>query len=170
MPISPYVAAMRARIGSDLLMLPSVAGVVRNDAGQVLFARRSDTGQWSVPGGVVDPGEQPAEAVVREVFEETGVHIAVDAVAGVACHPVRYPNGDRCDYLSVWFRCRALGGVAAVNDDESLEVGWFAPDALPPQLNDWVRLRVETALRDAPDAWFAPVGERHPALQQPDAL
>jgi 8-oxo-dGTP diphosphatase len=110
MPASPYIARLRAHIGHDLLLLPGVSAVVRNDAGQVLLARRSDNGRRSLPAGVVDPGEQPADAVLREILEETGIHAVIERVGGVATHPVVYPNGDRCEYLNVWFRCRAVGG------------------------------------------------------------
>nr|WP_296063991.1 NUDIX domain-containing protein [uncultured Actinoplanes sp.] len=169
MPISPYIARLRSHIGHDLLLLPSVSAVVRNAAGEILLARRSDNGRWSLPAGILDPGEQPADAVLREVLEETGVVAQIERVGGLASHPVVYPNGDTCEYLDVWFRCRAAGGEARVNDDESTEVGWFAPDRLP-DLDDWARLRIATALTDDDTAWYAPPGTRHPALHQPDAL
>jgi 8-oxo-dGTP diphosphatase len=169
MAVSPYIARMRAHIGSDLLLLPGVSAVVRNGTGQVLLARRSDTGRWSLPAGVVDPGEQPADAVVREVFEETGVHARIECIGGVATHPVVYPNGDVCEYLNVWFRCAAVGGEPRVNDDESTEVGWFDPAALP-ELDAWAVLRIDTTVRPEDPAWYAPAGQRHPALTQPDAI
>ncbi len=53
--------------------------------------------------------------------------------------------------------------AARVADDESLEVGWFAQDVLPP-LNDYERLRIETTMRGSETAWFAPAGERLAAL------
>ena len=164
MPISPYLRELRRRVGHDLLLLPGVSAVVRNEAGEVLLGRRSDNGRWSLLAGVVDPGEQPADAIVREVREESGVDVRVDSVAGLALHPVTYPNGDRCHYLNVWFRCTAIGGEARVNDDESLEMRWFARDALP-EIDDMVRLRIDTALNDEPAAWFAPPGAEHPALR-----
>ena len=128
MPVSPYVARMRKHIGTDLLLLPGVSAVVRDEAGRVLLARRGDNGRWSLPAGVIDPGEQPADAVLREVFEETGVRVEIERVGGVATHPVVYPNGDACEYFNVWFRCRPVGGAPTADGDESLEVGWFAPD------------------------------------------
>ncbi|MEV0155779.1 NUDIX domain-containing protein [Micromonospora sp. NPDC050686] len=169
MPVSPYVATLRAHVGHDLLLLPGVSGVVRDAAGRVLLVRRGDNGRWSVPAGTIDPGEQPADALLREVFEETGVRVEIERVGGVATHPVVYPNGDVCEYLNVWFRCRPVGGSPTADGDESLEVGWFAPDALP-DLDDWSRLRLDTtAAEDAP-TWHAAPGEKHPALRQPDAL
>jgi len=159
---------MRAQIGHELLLLPGVSAIVRDDTGRILLARRSDNGRWSLPAGVIDPGEQPADAVLREVFEETGVRAEIEGVAGLATHPVIYPNGDACEYLNVWFRCRALSGRAHAADDESTEVAWFDPDRLP-ELDDWSTHRIETALND--DAtWYASPGEKHPALTQPDAL
>ena len=169
MAISPYIARMRAHIGTDLLLLPGVSAVVRDDAGRVLLARRGDNGRWSLPAGVIDPGEQPADAVLREVLEETGVHVEIEQVGGVATHPVVYPNGDACEYLNVWFRCRPIGGAPRADGDESTEVGWFAPDDLPA-LDDWSRLRIDTTVAEDDSTWYARPGERHPALGQPDAL
>jgi 8-oxo-dGTP diphosphatase len=168
-PIPPYVARLRAHVGHDLLLLPGASGVVRTDTGRLLLARRGDNGRWSVPAGLVDPGEQPADAAVREVFEETGVRVEVERIGGVATHPVVYPNGDTCEYLHVWFRCRPVGGSPRADGDESLDVGWFDPDGLPA-LDAWSKLRIETTRDPSAPVWFAAPGERHPALEQPDAL
>jgi 8-oxo-dGTP diphosphatase len=167
MSISPYIAGLRKHVGHDLLMLPSVSAVVVNDAGEILLAQRADNGSWALVAGAVDPGEQPADAIIREVYEETGVHAVVDRLAGVALHPTTYPNGDVCQYLNVWFRCRVAGGEARVNDDESLAVAWFSLDALP-ELHAFTRLRIETALRDGAPAWFAQPGDHHDGLTTSD--
>ena len=158
MALSEYVASLRGLVGTRMLMLPSACAVVVDDRARVLLERRVDTGRWSLPGGAIDPGEQPAEAAVREVFEETGVRIAVERLAGVALRGVAYPNGDACEYLTVWFRCRPVGGHAVVNDEESTAVDWF-PLAALPDLDAVDRLRIETALDDTAPAWFAVPGQ-----------
>jgi len=168
MPMSPYVKRMRQLVGNDLLLLPSVSAVVLNDQGELLLGQRSDSGQWSLIAGAVDPGEQPADAIIREIYEEAGVHAVVERLAGAAMHPVVYPNGDRCEYLNLWFRCRAVGGEARVNDDESLAVGWFPLDALP-EIEPWVRLRIDVALKDE-EAWFAQPTAYHAELDLPGSL
>jgi 8-oxo-dGTP diphosphatase len=160
MPMSPYVAGLRRLVGNDLLMLPSACAVVIDAGGRVLLGRRADTGQWSLPAGAVDPGEQPAEAAVREVLEETGVRVAVERLAGVALREFVYPHGDVCQYLTVWFRCAVLGGTAVPNDEESSAVGWYSPDALP-DLDALDRLRIDTALADTAPAWFAAPGQSY---------
>jgi ADP-ribose pyrophosphatase YjhB (NUDIX family) len=127
-----FILRIRERIGHDLLWLPGVTGVVLDADDRVLLVRRSDDGRWTLVTGVLDPGEQPAVGLVREIYEETGVEAEVERLIGVeATEPSAYPNGDRVQYLDLAFRCRALGGEARVNDDESTEVGWFALDALP---------------------------------------
>lgn len=147
--------SLRARVGHDLLILPAVCGLVFDESGRVLLHRRSDTGKWAVIGGMADPGEEPADAVVREVFEETGVEVVPERITGVYNTPViTYPNGDQVQYVIATFRCRPVGGHAHVHDDESLEVGYFPVDQLP-ELREDFRQRIKHAVEDAP-AFFCP--------------
>ncbi|BAC69131.1 NUDIX hydrolase [Streptomyces avermitilis] len=151
-----FIRTIRASAGHQLLWLPGVTAIVLDDDGRVLLGRRSDTRTWSVIGGIPDPGEQPAACAVREVYEETAVRCVVERVVLVqALEPVTYDNGDTCQYMDITFRCRAVGGEARVNDDESLEVGWFPLDALP-ELNEFGLLRIKQALSDGP-TWFDPM-------------
>jgi 8-oxo-dGTP diphosphatase len=157
MAISPYVRRLREHVGHELLLLPGAGAVVRDDDGRILLVRRVDNGTWELPAGMIEPGEQPAAAALREVLEETGVVAVVQRLAGVATHTVQYPNGDRCEYLTVWFRCRAVGGTARPDGEESLDVRWFAPDELP-ELTARARLRIETTAAPAGEPWFEPSG------------
>jgi 8-oxo-dGTP pyrophosphatase MutT (NUDIX family) len=132
MPVPEFVARLRAHIGHDLLWLSSATAVVRDGRGRILLAQRSDTGRWALPGGIVDPAEQPADAAIREVFEETGVIALPERLIEVTVSPrFAYPNGDEVQYLDLVFHCQAVGGEARVNDGESLTVGWYPPDSLP---------------------------------------
>ncbi|MFH9012046.1 NUDIX hydrolase [Streptomyces sp. NPDC017943] len=150
-----FIRTLRASAGHQLLWLPGVTALVLDDEGRVLLNRRADTRRWSVLGGIPDPGEQPAACAVREVYEETGVHCVAERVVLVqALQPVTYGNGDICQYMDITFRCRAVGGEARVNDDESLDVAWFALDALPA-LDEFGLFRIKQALSDGP-TWFEP--------------
>jgi 8-oxo-dGTP pyrophosphatase MutT (NUDIX family) len=131
-PVPEFVLRLREKIGHDLLWLPGVVMIVFDDEGRILLGRRTDTGRWALPSGILDPGEQPAAGAAREVLEETGVEVAVERLLSVeAWEPSVCPNGDRVQYLAMTYLCRAVGGQARVNDDESTEVGWFAVDELP---------------------------------------
>ncbi|MFE3461075.1 NUDIX domain-containing protein [Nocardiopsis aegyptia] len=143
MPVPDFVLALRRHVGHGLLPLVGVTGVVLDDGGRVLLHQRTDDGRWCTPGGILEPGEQPAQAVVREVWEETGVKAEVERlVSVVAAEPFTYPNGDRVQMLDLAFRCRAVGGSPGPVGDESLDARWFAPDDLPempPRILERVR-------------------------------
>ncbi|MFG2435506.1 NUDIX domain-containing protein [Streptomyces sp. NPDC048508] len=150
-----FILAIRASAGHQLLWLPGVSTVVFDDEGRVLLGQRSDNGRWALVSGMPEPGEQPAACAVREVYEETAVHIEVERVVLVqAGEQITFDNGDVCQFMDTTFRCRAVGGEARVNDDESLQVGWFAVDSLP-ELSEHALLRIKQALLDGP-TWFEP--------------
>lgn len=154
MPVPEFVLALREHVGHGVLWLSGVTAVVRNDRGEVLLGRRADTGQWALVSGILEPGEQPAVALLREIEEETGVVAQVEALAAVWTMPeVTYANGDRARYLDLCFLCRYVSGEARVNDDESLEVGWFGIDALPGMMPR-SRVRLERALAYDGTTWF----------------
>ncbi|PYC82156.1 NUDIX hydrolase [Streptomyces tateyamensis] len=134
MPTPEFITELRALVGTRPLWLScAVAVVLDPDGTRVLLGRRTDSGQWALPGGIIDPGEQPADAVVRECFEETGVVARPEALTSVTVsETVVYANGDRTQYLELTFRCRAVAGEARVNDEESTEVRWFDLTDLPP--------------------------------------
>ena len=67
-----FVVSLRERIGHAPLPLVGVTAViVRGD--EVLVGRRADNGAWQCVSGIVDPGEEPADAAVREALEEAGI-------------------------------------------------------------------------------------------------
>ncbi|MGG7102853.1 NUDIX hydrolase [Rhodococcus sp. 24CO] len=156
MPIPEFIVELREKIGHAPLWLSGVSVVIRDDEGRVLLTRRADNGLWAVVSGVLEPGEEPASAAVREAKEETGVDAELVRITSVdVTEPITYPNGDITQYLDVCFLARWTGGDAHVADDENLEVAWFAPDDLPSDLTDTSRLRLEKALQDKAEAWFS---------------
>ena len=156
MPTPDFIRDIRAAAGHQLLWLPGVSAVVFDDQGRVLLGQRADNHRWALISGIPDPGEQPAAAIVREVQEETGVECVVERMVAVRSgRQVTYPNGDVCQFMDICFRARAVSGEARVNDDESLEVGWFALEALPV-MTEYHHFRIKQALSDDP-TWFEPM-------------
>ncbi|WP_288922342.1 NUDIX hydrolase [Bifidobacterium pullorum] len=139
MPTPEFVLKLREKIGHDPLWLIGVTGLVRDGDGRILLGRRSDTGEWALVYGINEPGEQPADTVVREVKEETGVDAVVTDLVSVVSsdREIVYANGDRTMYMDHSFLCELRPGGNAdpfVGDEESLNVGWFDLDALPEPL------------------------------------
>jgi 8-oxo-dGTP pyrophosphatase MutT (NUDIX family) len=125
-----FVLALRRKIGTHPLALAGVTAVVLRD-GKVLLGRRSDNGALTPVTGIVDPGEEPADAAVRETLEEAGVVCRVDRLAWVHQIPrIVYANGDQADYLDLTFRCTWISGEPYPADGEMRDVGWYDLDAL----------------------------------------
>jgi len=158
MPIPPFISALREKIGHAMLLLPATAAIIRDKEGRVLLIRRGDGRGWSLPGGIMEPGERLAESVVREVREETGLEVEPVRVVGVYSDPavmlITYPNGDRTHLVSTTFECRVVGGELRADGDESLDVAYFAPDALPPDLVSGHAIRIRDALANREAAFF----------------
>ena len=133
MAISPYIAELRRHVGSSLLLLPSVMGVIYDEHSRVLMVRQTADGLWSTPGGVLELDETPASAVVREVQEETGLDVDIVRLMGVFGGPafvVQYPNGDRSQYLSAIFECAVRGGSLMPDGDETDQLTFAGPTEL----------------------------------------
>jgi 8-oxo-dGTP pyrophosphatase MutT (NUDIX family) len=148
-----FVLALRAKIGHDPLWLPGVTAVVLRGR-QVLLVRRADNGEWTPVTGIVDPGEQPAVAAVREVLEEANVVASATRLASVGVtEPVTYANGDRSQYVDLTFRCDYVSGEPLPADGENTDAAWFDLDALPP-MQPHMHGRLAGALSDDPAAAF----------------
>lgn len=155
--------ALRSKVGRDPLPLAGVVAVVLDERDRVLMVRRSDTGEWALTTGCLEPGEQPATGAAREVWEETGIDVTVERLLAVEALDLAVaPNGDQIHWLCVGLLCRAAGGDARVNDDESVEVGWFEVDALPPLPPHQARC-VSLALDGGGGVWLAASGFASPS-------
>src|SRR5215211_5855561 len=121
MPISEYLKNLRARVGNEILQVPSAAALIRDANGRVLLVKSASADVWGLPAGAIDLGETPTEAVVREVFEETNLRVApvriVGALGGEKLRYV-YPNGDAVEYFIVVFECEIIGGELLNQDGE----------------------------------------------------
>lgn len=146
-------AAGAPRVGRGLRAVEPVVWSAAADgaaAVDVLLVRRSDDGLWSPVTGVVDPGEHPANAAVRETLEETCVEAAVERLAQVhVTDEVVHANGDIAQYTGLVFRCRYVAGRPAAGDDESIDARWWPAESMPP-MREVHRAAIRAALRDDP--------------------
>jgi ADP-ribose pyrophosphatase YjhB (NUDIX family) len=127
-------------------IVPSVNVVVTNAEGKILLIRRTDNGNWALPGGGVDIGESLPQAAIRETREETGIDCEITGLSGIYTDPghvILYTsNGEVRQEFSVVLTARATGGQPTPSSETS-EVRWVATgDAAAHQMDPSMRLRV----------------------------
>lgn len=107
------------------------AAVFRDE--KILLVKEVNDGRWSMPGGWADVGDTPAEAIIREVREESGFDVRVESVIGVY-DANRVPNKEWMPFYHAYkllFLCTIAGGEARTSH-ETPDVDFFALDELPP--------------------------------------
>lgn len=158
MPVPPHIVYLRERVGHITLLTPAAAAIIRDERGHVLLIRRGDGRGWSLPGGIMEPGERIADCVVRETREETGLEVEPLRLVGIYSDPafmqITFPNGDQAHLVSATFECRVVGGRLRPDGEESLEVAYFAPDALPRGILCDHESRIHDAMSGHPAAYI----------------
>ena len=148
--MADYIRELRARIGHMRIVIPGVRGILVDDQRRILLQRRSDSGLWGLPAGVVDVGDSVLDALSREVQEETGLTVERAELFGLYTDPrftVTYPNGDEVQTFTVAFLVRQWSGRLSSDSDEVLDVRFFPLDALPEDLYPIHRETIDDYLR-----------------------
>jgi len=153
--ITAHIARLRAVVGHELLLAPSVSVLPVDQAGRLLLVRHAghDDG-WGVLGGAVDVGESPAAAAAREAREEISADVQLLRLVDVLGGPDReisYPNGDRTAYVTAVYEARIINGSPAPGDGELSELAWFTHAELPGlQLSRFSRALLQATGRLGP--------------------
>ena len=137
-------------------IVPSVNVVVTDDAGRLLLIRRSDNGNWALPGGAIDVGESLAQAAVRETEEETGIRCEITGLVGIYTNPnhvLHYTSNDEVrQEFSIVLTATRTGGSCATSS-ESTSVEWVDAERLTSyRMHPSMRARVDRYLA-GPETW-----------------
>ncbi|CAM5650754.1 NADH pyrophosphatase [Mycolicibacterium aubagnense] len=138
-----YLGRLRQLVGNRLVLVPGARIIIEREDACILLHKRTDFNLWGLPGGSAEEGENIETLIVREVAEETGLMVRDVKPFAFGSDPryetFEFPNGDQTQFFALIFYTRSFSGEAAVMDDESSAVGWFAPDALPDLLPNMAR-------------------------------
>jgi ADP-ribose pyrophosphatase YjhB (NUDIX family) len=131
----------------------TVSAVARRPASdaKILLIQRADNGHWGLPGGYVELGESVADAAAREVLEETGCTVEITRLIGVYSDPARQTvessDGSRSQVVNLCFDARVLDDTGEpTTPDETLDVGFFAPEDFPEPFVPIHTIRIEDAV------------------------
>lgn len=152
-----YIGDLRKVIGHDTIMTVGCGVLVENEKGQVLLQKRSDNGQWCVPGGALELGETYKEAAARELREEVGIEVKELQLFGLYSgddRMITYPNQDVVYSLAVIFKTDKYTGTISDEDSEVLEHRFFYPQDIPADLfapdarpiTDWAKGKTEVVV------------------------
>lgn len=132
-----YIKEVRALVGHKPMILNAAAGIVANDQHEVLLNLRTDTHNWSLPGGYLEYGETYDTAMVREYKEDAGLDVEIVKSLGIFDQGfTEYPNGDVTQVISRLYLVKPVGGhTLETATDETLDLKYFSLDDLPPLLN-----------------------------------
>jgi ADP-ribose pyrophosphatase YjhB (NUDIX family) len=129
------------------------SAVMADSDGRILLQRRSDSGNWALPGGVMDIGETLAESAIREVREETGFDVRIDRIVGIYSDPghvFAYDDGEVRQEFSICLACTIIDGSLSVSS-ESTAVTFFAPEEIPGiQIHESILVRIRDYLSGGP--------------------
>jgi ADP-ribose pyrophosphatase YjhB (NUDIX family) len=132
-------------------LVPSVNVVVTSGADGILLIRRTDNGNWALPGGAIDLGESVAQAAVRETLEESGIECSVTGIVGIYSDPkhvILYTSNGECrQEFSIVLTARPLAGQPT-SSSESSEVRWVpAAEVLGYPMDRSMRIRLNDYLK-----------------------
>ncbi|WP_433524729.1 NUDIX domain-containing protein [Nocardia pseudovaccinii] len=126
-------------------LVPGGSALVVDGDGAILMQRRSDSGNWSLPGGIMEIGETLEQCVIRETKEETGLDIEITGLLGIYTDPehiIEYADGEIRQEFNITFYGRVLDGRITVSN-ESTEVRFLSLGELTElPVHATVRLRL----------------------------
>ena len=167
MPTPEFVQALRNKIGSSLLHVPAVSVLTVDESNRVLLVRNRAMSEWTTPGGIVEPYETPADAAVRETWEETGVHVSLERILGVfggANCASTYPNGDQVSWVAITFMGHPVRGLPRPDNVETKEARYFTRAELKTlPCTPHLRMTLDAESMGTSQAVF------QPSLWEPDA-
>lgn len=132
-----YIKKLRSMVGHEKVIMVVAGALVFDKEKRILLQQRADNGEWGIPGGFMELGENVQETAKREVFEETGLALGTLELFGIYSGPASdktFPNGDQVSMVQILFTCKQYKNKVVEQNEESLNNKFFKLDELPQNL------------------------------------
>ena len=131
-----YIKWIRSKVGHKTIFLNFAGGYIEDKNGRILLQKRKDRNVWGFPGGAIEIGESAEEAAIREVKEETGRIVEAESLISVYTKYFdEYPNGDKAQTITFFFKLKVVGGELSTSDEETLDLQYFDIENPPSLVN-----------------------------------
>lgn len=135
-----YIGKLKATLGNQKLIVPSVRAIIENKDGQILFIKRVDEGKWGLPAGSIELEESIYECLVREVREETGLQVISARTVAIYSNPkygTRNKFGDEYQLFELLFWVNEWTGSLIQKTKETTSAEFHYMEDLPLGTNDF---------------------------------
>lgn len=132
-----YIKHLRMMVGHEKVIMVVAGALVFDKENRILLQQRFDNGQWGIPGGFMELGENIQETARREVYEETGINLGELNLVGIYSGPDYdkiFPNGDQVSFVQIFFTCKQYNGHLIQHNEESLNNKFFNLNELPSNI------------------------------------
>jgi 8-oxo-dGTP pyrophosphatase MutT (NUDIX family) len=129
-----YDGMLRAALGSQKLIIPSIRAIIFDKNNDVLFIKRKGSGKWALPAGGIEINESIFECLQREVGEETGLHVLKASLIALYTgkeYCIKNRFGNEYQGFEFLFRVDEWSGELKRETDETTNIGFFPIDAPP---------------------------------------
>lgn len=144
-----YIQHLRSMVGNEKVIMVVAGAFIFDEENRILMQKRSDNGQWGVPGGFMELGESVVDTAKREVYEETGLLLGELELFGVYSGPQydkTFSNGDQVALVQISFTCKRYSGDLVESNRESIQNKFFPLEELPTNIFTEHKVLVEDLL------------------------
>ncbi|MED2972882.1 NUDIX hydrolase [Fictibacillus sp. B-59209] len=132
-----YIRRLRSMVGNEKVIMVVACAFVLDRDNRLLLQKRSDNGQWGLPGGFMELGESVQDTARREAYEETGLSLEDMELFGIysgSHYDKTFPNGDQVSPVLIAFICKHYRGDLIEQNEESLQNIFYPLGDLPENI------------------------------------
>jgi 8-oxo-dGTP pyrophosphatase MutT (NUDIX family) len=155
-----YAGKLRAQVGNQKLIIPSIRAVITDEANRILYIERKGNKKWALPAGGIELNESIMECLKREVREETGLEVIKATLIAMYTgkdYSITNRFGDEYQGFELLFRVDEWEGTILKETEETTNIGFFSIEDLPPFESGYFEEHEREVLEDLKKFYGIPI-------------